>query len=499
MISQDELNLLVDKNRKNKKLVELLNNEIIKTALFDSDLTLEEFVRPLENYAFVFKRLSNQQIQNRLKDRSLTVRQVLDMSIAASSLFSGNYQVTQYLTIEQMLNINDIAFLCLTESNIEELFLGDNLHITIEQILDIDMIEIQEALLDDNVRACLMNGDFNFEDLVDCILENGGDYEVLINEVQQRREVDPEPELNHNQSTHTASVHKSASESALRLQEHYQDKLSNTSIAAICSQLLTLEESETRQAAFRCLNYFEKNKFYASAIDPLSGIGLRELLKLSFLSIYDDSRRVATKESVLEAFADGLYEIMRGGNLNNDKGVDDKKEDDPICFGGAFNKIIEKQVSLHEDYEQVYLNRASASLYLPTLVKNELKKYLLNQLDMLKQNNQSTVALGSEVAFMLSESIINDRIWSEIRQVVSSQFFDRYGCLFDGNQNDDFNLFIDSGRLLSSSTIKNLTQLVNEKFTHSSAIEQSLTPSTLFSNQDSKATVQARLSLSSSF
>ena len=140
---------------------------------------------------------------------------------------------------------------------------------------------------------------------------------------------------------------------------------------------------------YRLSNDSEKNKVAKDCIlriaDPVntftdagSDISLRELLALTFSAIQDDEKRISSVEDAGTQFVEGLYEIQRGYNLSNE-GVDQGGLDRPICSAGAFNKLIEKLVGIHQDCQIQFITRETASLKLPIVVREEAMRIPLQR------------------------------------------------------------------------------------------------------------------------
>lgn len=178
--------------------------------------------------------------------------------------------------------------------------------------------------------------------------------------------------INKPQSTHTASVHDSISESAKKLSEQFNKQLNVTPEINNLKEQITNFQPNThisyhqKQAALRSFN--KKIAFF----DPLSSVSYNQLLALTFVAAKNDDYRDHTFNDYLEAIILALYEVQRGYNLN-EAGIDDMwKDDAPICASGSFNKIVEKMVGILPDCEIKNINSEVIYLKLYSTVKSEI-------------------------------------------------------------------------------------------------------------------------------
>jgi hypothetical protein len=242
------------------------------------------------------------------------------------------------------------------------------------------------------------------------------------------------------QNTHIASVHKTVSESALRLKTRYGAKLEGdglqVTLAAATSWVRALPEElqdpvGKNAAAKRCIDRIGKSSF----VDPQSQTKTPELLALTWLAIHDDSQRIGLVEDARNLWIDGLYEMQRGYNLSA-VGVDDgKKEDRPSCEAGTFNKFIEKLQGVHPDAVIIHISNARASDKLQSVVKEEVKRYLAGL-------PSSTL---NEVFVELEKSGL-EIIWDKIQPEIARRIFEEFGSLYRGNQDPEFIQLISFGK-----------------------------------------------------
>lgn len=250
--------------------------------------------------------------------------------------------------------------------------------------------------------------------------------------------VAPNQNMNPAQSTHTASVHKTVSASALRLNRRYGDKLRSEGVKKILHALTEwvmelpkdLAGTPKNAAAKQCISRITESSF----VDPDSQIQTPTLLALTWLAIHDDNQRKGLLEDTCNLWVEGLYEIQRGYNLSA-VGVDDGEKDRPICEAGTFNKLIEKLQGVHCDAEIIHLTKARAAEKLQIVVKEEVKRYLSDSGSSL-----------DEVFQKLEKGGIQE-IWDKIQPAIADRIFEEFGSLFNGDRgNPEFIGIISYGR-----------------------------------------------------
>ncbi len=131
--------------------------------------------------------------------------------------------------------------------------------------------------------------------------------------------------FNPNQSTHTASIHVSATESANRLFRRYGAGISGLALTRTICELQAWLNSESSEhslklrAAKRCLERLITRDY--SFVDPVSHVSTKQLLALVWIAIHDNAQRVGTLADAKSLFIEGLYEAQREYNLS-ETGVD---------------------------------------------------------------------------------------------------------------------------------------------------------------------------------
>ena len=246
-----------------------------------------------------------------------------------------------------------------------------------------------------------------------------------------------QPGFNLRQSTHTASVHASVSESAIHLFDLYHDKITARALDTIINELSSWvhayqPKDNKQRAASRCINRITRQDYFYT--DTVSHVSTRQLLALVWLGIHDNEARKGELRDAEQQLLEGLYEIQCGDNLS-EAGVDNGGVDLPICLAGTFNKLIEKLAGIHPQVTVRFITKEGASLKLPIVVKEEANKYLLED--------------ASEELKELQDSMINDDmepLWAIISPFVATRMFDDFGSLYpNGKNSPEFTDLIQQG------------------------------------------------------
>jgi hypothetical protein len=212
--------------------------------------------------------------------------------------------------------------------------------------------------------------------------------------------------LNGGQSTHTASVHQTVSESAIRLNTRYGNNIGDlrAKLKEIEVWVNAQEGHEVEKRGFQQLAH-SPYEF----VEPTSKITTKMLMALSWTAIHDDSMRMGTLDDAKVLFLEGLFEIQRAYNLNDafeDRGGQDKA----ACASGTFNKFIEKLVGVHPDAELKYITKQGAMRKLIPLIREAATCYA-------EQESCEALTVAS-----LKEAI---------RPMVREQLFFEYGQAFE--------------------------------------------------------------------
>lgn len=257
---------------------------------------------------------------------------------------------------------------------------------------------------------------------------------------------DNEVTINKKQSIHTASIHRSISESAIKLWNRYGAELSESnieeSIASIKKYIANLPDSFINKAAKRCIERITRVNYIFT--DPVSKVTLRQLLALSYLARHDKDKRQGSIEDANQQFIQGLYEIQRGYNLSA-KNVDDRQADRPICTAGTFNKLMEKLSGIHPNVELIFMTNETAALKFQILVREEVKNYLQK---LSKPETKEGFHSFINLLKQLSEEGI-EIIWNRIKPQVSDRLFAEFKTIYEDNKkHSDFLALVDSGQYI---------------------------------------------------
>lgn len=234
-------------------------------------------------------------------------------------------------------------------------------------------------------------------------------------------------------NTHTASVHKSVSESALKLLAHYGNEIAGDKLKAVLEEIkkyvlgLTGDTLEI-QAAKRCIEYLTDDSYFFE--DPASKINMQQLLGLSWVAFHDDVKRIGTLDAAKGSFINAIYQAKREGNISED-GVDNNALNDlTSCPSGIFNKIINGLQGHYPDFEIIVQTREQVALKFPIIVVEEIQFYLSSQfMKAIRSGKQEEI----QVVFTLVEAIKLDGagvVLDNIRDSVSNRILDDFNELY---------------------------------------------------------------------
>lgn len=250
--------------------------------------------------------------------------------------------------------------------------------------------------------------------------------------------------LNSAQSTHTASVHRSVSESAKRLKSNYSQivdlKGQDLIIEEIKAYIAKLpgekfELTNKNSAAKRAMDSLVK--IFWQFQDPSSQLSNLEILILVWEALHDENRR--DKNCSLEQakiyFINGLYELIRGYNLD-ELANDDGKEDKVICCPGGFNKIVECLYTIHPDVTIEHITRELAGIKLKTSATN----CIINSFKLSELSTDDLKDLKSELENPDSQLI--EKNYESVKSEIHDSLLE-FKTLF--KTDDEYNGFIDAG------------------------------------------------------
>lgn len=239
--------------------------------------------------------------------------------------------------------------------------------------------------------------------------------------------------INDRQSTHTASVHYSVSESATRLINRYgnftEDSLKQAiTLVEHLIKHLSDDSSAKNKAAKRCIGRIISSDY--TFLDPASGISLRQLFFLVIFATIDRNNQYGSEQDAINRFIEGLYEIQRGYNLS-EEGKDDGEEDNPICDAGAFNKLIEKLQGIHPDCEINFVTSKTASLKLPIVIRETALQYLSQLAN--PTNAADFLAFTSLIQQIKAQGV--EIIWDKIDSRILDKMFNEFSGLYKYQEN----------------------------------------------------------------
>ena len=366
----------------------------VRTLITEGTLTIPQ-VLALTPYAS--HALQDAGVHELITDGILTAGHLAEITTHAASMALRDAGVRAFitagtLTIPQVLALTPYASYALQDAGVHELITDGIL--TAGHLAEITTHAARMALQDAGVRAFITAGTLTIPQVLaltfaasDALRDPDTQRMLRLGRITFAEILAPVHHhahdaaavahvINPGQSTHTASVHRTVSESAIRLAKRYGSMIEapglEETIKKLQAQVLSLP-GRKNQAAKDCIKRITKVDYFYT--DDKSGITTRQLLALIFLAISDDKTRRCSHEEAMARFVQGLYEIQRGYNLDG-HGVDNGEDDRPICTGGTFNKLIATLVGVHPDFEIRYITRETAALKLPKVVQEEAMLYL---------------------------------------------------------------------------------------------------------------------------
>jgi hypothetical protein len=266
------------------------------------------------------------------------------------------------------------------------------------------------------------------------------------------------------QSTHAASVHASASDSALRLKSRYSSGINVTTLDSLSvflesqshaanSELLAaraqIEAATTSALILAAQSRVEKARVLVAKTeaakrgftrithpeftyeDPVSRTSIKELLALLWIGTQDAENRIGGLEDAQKQIIEALYESQREYNLSA-IGVDTGGSiDAAACAGGTFNKLIERFHGVHKDVILLIITREGASAKLQALVKQEALAYLQRLKDS-GNTAELTRLLDAIIAPANANTV--EPLWEYIKSSIEETLFDEFKSLYGDNR-----------------------------------------------------------------
>ncbi len=441
----------------NEFQLQVLSHKNITRLIENNRLTIDQALQLTE---LQFQVLKNEVINRLIVNNPSIVEQVLNQFNEFQFQVLTNWHITQLiennrLTIAQALNLNDFQFQVLTNWNITQLI--ENNRLTIAQALNLNDFQFQ-VLTNWYITLLIEN---NRLTIAQALVLNQQQFDNLRG-VGDRAPA--HPVINPGQSTHTASVHRSASESATRLWDFYKEKIDVDAVILglmiyFSNDLENPDNSEQIEAAKRCILRICADGFHFT--DPCSGVTSRQVLAAIFFAINNPdphSPLLASQPDAMQALIRGLYEIQREYNLS-ENGTDMGGPDHPACTAGHFNKLIAAMQGVLPQCTIEYVTTNTARLKLPVIVVEEMMKYL-SQLD--RYNVENVLHLTKTIDDMHTNPGIPDDIWQKIRNTVSERMFTEFGSLFpEGRESANFVEFIDAGQYTNLENYRDYMRFCN--------------------------------------
>ena len=278
------------------------------------------------------------------------------------------------------------------------------------------------------------------------------------------------PNLNPAQSTHTASVHQTVNGAIEKLQARYQTLDEETCYAELKRKLEELKPTNFPGLAYVVWNALQPaiNRLdtltISGAKESKSNLTVKRIVALIWTAINDKEALLVEKQEALKGFIRNLYEIQRGGNLD-EHGIDDGQSDKPICLSGTINKLVDTLNTIHSDVKIIFATRASASSKFPALVreyainfiKNSAKKTAL--FEQIKRDKQGDV-------YPIPESVL-----AEIKENVEKVFKEEFASYV---KNKDLDEILSSYEFVSftENNFKSIKMLIYKKCEEHVAIFQ---------------------------
>ncbi|WP_218813367.1 hypothetical protein [Rickettsiella endosymbiont of Dermanyssus gallinae] len=265
--------------------------------------------------------------------------------------------------------------------------------------------------------------------------------------------------INSAQNTHIPSVRQSVIEAIKKLQARYQGTLNETnSIDQLEAMLIKLKPNAFYLApsiirgAKQSINSLTR---IAYEIESGSGLTVNYITALVWTAINDNDKGVllVEKEEALKRLVYNLFEIQRGGNLD-EQGNDNGEVESPICFRGTINKLVDTLHIIHSDVQIIYASKESALLKFPALlreyainfIKNSTKKTIL--FEQMKRNKEGDgYPIPGSVLTGIKEEV-EKNFKDEFKAYLSNQdldeIFSSYGCVnLTENNFNAIKIFID--------------------------------------------------------
>ena len=315
--------------------------------------------------------LAQTHVRKLITEGHINIEQYVTLNEDVAYLLTVRPEVCQliadgFITLEQCNSLNNDALVALAQLGVRQLIIARRM--TIAQLALINNDELIDAINNDDTLEQILSGQLEVEAVI-------------------RR-------FNGHQSTHTASVHNGASQSARDLYKRYKDKIQGenldneikslvTKISEYSGPVIAKYNDRNRDCvryAKECIQRIATAEY--SFKDPASEISMHELLAVVSLAIRDTSVLLGgTNDDAIKQIIQGLYEAEREGNISLNRLNEDNEDarSSSACIAGTFNKIIEKLVGIHPDCNLIFISGESVTAKMKIIVLENIAKHIMTK------------------------------------------------------------------------------------------------------------------------
>jgi hypothetical protein len=250
------------------------------------------------------------------------------------------------------------------------------------------------------------------------------------------------PQINYEESTHNTAIERTVGVSIENLiKNHPQDLYVVDDYIDLYLRLLKMRlvgiipQGALREAAIRCVSRLMSSEY--RQFHAYSGMSLPSLLSLIYLQIEFRPLNLNINEAI-KSLARGLFEIQRGGNLD-ENALDDNQGDAPICLKGSYHKLIECMVGILPECELSFVTIQTATLRLPVMVREQLSQWFFYLASSSRLDHLAEFFYLIQIA---PEHIL-ERLWPQLFCTISHRFLVEFSEL--SLSADHFNKIVEVG------------------------------------------------------
>lgn len=256
-------------------------------------------------------------------------------------------------------------------------------------------------------------------------IRNNHNIRIDIQLIHPRRE---HQNINQAQNTHTASIHRAASNNAAKLKndnsdidiDALYDSFSNW-IQQLPIESAAIENSYANDDfKNKAAQEWIQNPSHLDHTDVTSMVSVKEFLALAWSALHDDAQRESSTPLLhaKESLRDALYEIQRGYNFNDAQNpIDNNLPSKNICAGGTFNKISERLVSVVIGISSNFLTQETFMMSLHASIRQAVAALIQNDINAEKALNDDAVD-GSNVDLWDVDLVLTEAVWDKIKESV---------------------------------------------------------------------------------